>query len=92
MTPRPRGAAAPRPADVVAEGLRRDEDGWEDVRPGYGGIAWKPEYHKDAFRALWEHIHGEESWDDRQWVWIFSFEAMPPDRRCAAPPVAASPV
>lgn len=31
-----------------------------------------------AFRALWIHINGQESWDRNDWCWVISFKPVSP--------------
>ncbi|HCA5292478.1 TPA: hypothetical protein MW255_001046 [Acinetobacter baumannii] len=31
---------------------------------------------KDAFKSVWEHIEGPDSWHENPWVWVISFELI----------------
>ncbi|MBK0063937.1 MULTISPECIES: hypothetical protein [unclassified Acinetobacter] len=31
---------------------------------------------KDAFKNLWEHINGSDSWKENPWVWVISFKVL----------------
>ena len=74
--------------DVEAEGIgryRREPgqeggfpDGWQDLRPGYGGSVWVPSAYKDAFRVLWDSINAKRGfgWDENPWVWVVEFRRI----------------
>jgi hypothetical protein len=50
--------------DCVAEGAMHWCEDSDVLRP------------REAFRALWEHVHGADAWerDVLRWVWVYSFE------------------
>lgn len=52
--------------DAEAEGCDRAE--------GFAPKTWAT----DAFRAIWESIHGPGSWEINPWVWVIKFCAMHP--------------
>lgn len=61
-------------AEAVVEGIEVFADGAgytvprEDGRPG----AWR-RHPQDAFRDLWEGLHGPASWAANPWVWVVDF-------------------
>lgn len=66
-------------ADAEAEGLFR----WDEEGPGGASLSawgWQPRgvnvgfnSPAAAYRALWEHINGEESWAENPYVWCVEF-------------------
>jgi hypothetical protein len=59
--------------DAKAEGLKQ----WEhrnDLAYGYdGGAPHGYGSPRGAFHALWESIHGVDSWNENLWVWVLTF-------------------
>jgi len=64
-------------ADVIAEGIGYDADGycWSDESAPSRGqpLTINP---IDAYRWLWESINGAGSWDANPWVWVVSFRRI----------------
>lgn len=69
--------------DAIAEGIKpfkhkdtsyryRDND-----KHGYGSAT-------GAFRALWQLINGEKSWDKNPWSWVIEFEKIEDQGKAAA--------
>lgn len=58
-------------ADIIAEGVT------VPVAAEMTGIPWSdlPTLHH-AWRAGWEHINGNESWNADPWVWVVSFRRV----------------
>lgn len=60
--------------DSIAEGLREDEArGWftDDVPGNWASPV-------AAYRALWESINGQDSWDQDPFVWVIEFKRVTP--------------
>lgn len=71
--------------DAIAEGIHRVGQRWEAE-----GICTTPESAADAFRGLWNYIHGSvpwapnpSSWEANPWVWAVSFERAQDQRKVA---------
>lgn len=66
--------------DAVAEGIRRPEDisaQEADVYEGAEKILFNAlNQPGDAFRRLWESIHGEGSWQLNPWLWVYEFKRL----------------
>ncbi len=64
-------------ADVLAEGIRRTEDGeWLGPLAGVPGYPWG---RADlAYAALWNSINAERGfgWDVNPWVWVIEFKKV----------------
>lgn len=41
-----------------------------------GSSLWKFETPVDSFKSLWQSMHGAESWDRSDWVWVVEFERV----------------
>lgn len=69
---------APRERPILAEGL--SEEASPDV-PVYGvpGI-FSADFvdPRDAYRELWESIHGPDAWAANPFVWCLSFKRVQP--------------
>ena len=74
-------------ADAIAEGIERRTDcpGWNRFSLAGDSFAIKESgakgsvptsFPKLAYRSIWEHINGPESWDANPWVWAISFEVL----------------
>lgn len=65
--------------DAGAEGLNIFNE--DDANLYYSHLSddtWPDGWHLnsiDAFKALWESINGEGSWDANPWVWVLGFKA-----------------
>lgn len=58
--------------EAIAEGIKFDSDS------GYyfvGDIIMEQSA-VDAFKKLWIHINGEESWNSNPWVWVVEFKKI----------------
>lgn len=75
--------------DAKAEGLKAiTKDGKlvkfgipdSDGLPGTDDFGWPWDEWcvdpRDAFRTIWESIHGKNSWTQNPWVWVVSFECQ----------------
>lgn len=60
-------------AQAIAEGILRAGSGWL----GYEGGPWFASP-IGAFRSLWESIHGTDSWDANNYVWVIEFRRLQP--------------
>lgn len=58
-------------AQAIAEGILRAGSGWL----GYEGGPWFASP-IGAFRSLWESIHGTDSWDANDYVWVIEFRRL----------------
>lgn len=71
-------------ADARAEGIREvTKDGNVKKYCVYdkgdmSSVPWAemPRTAVDAYRALWETINGEGSWNENPWVWVISFKTV----------------
>ena len=62
--------------DAKAEGVWWDGDYWR------GGIhpikktlqCWNTA--REAFKALWNSIHGKDAWETNPWVWVYGFKRL----------------
>jgi hypothetical protein len=61
--------------DAIAEGL---ECAWDDGVCYYGPLNNGNCDPRFAYRALWEGIHGAESWAASPWVWVLEFKQVRP--------------
>ena len=62
-------------ADAIAEGIDVFADGAGfTVTPG-GAWHRNPE---DAYRALWDSLHGPCGWARNPWVWVLEFRRIAP--------------
>lgn len=59
-------------ADAQQEGLS-----WVPSTWGVPGLAnvWAATA-REAFKALWEHLHGHGSWERNDWVWVNTYEPV----------------
>lgn len=70
--------------EVTALNLQRldiitEADAWaEGVQPRSGSVTRHEHEGRDLYRALWESIHGPESWNPDLWVWRIEFKAITP--------------
>jgi hypothetical protein len=49
-------------------------DAWaEGVQSGSNSVTRHEHEGRDLYRALWESIHGSESWNPDLWVWRIEF-------------------
>lgn len=64
-------------SDAIAEGIRRYAGPLRWVRY-LDAMSGEPIHNTavDAYRALWESIHGAESWDANPFVWAVTFSRM----------------
>lgn len=76
-------------ADALAEGICQIANtcysGGEHIEYGYHADPFAPRGVQrstavEAFRNLWEGIHGEASWNASPWVWVLSYEPLEPAR------------
>jgi len=78
------------PVDAVAEGLREfpcegphrgpDATYWTAGEPTDGErFPLKRTTPVEAYKALWEHINGWDSWNANSWVWAVSFRVQEPE-------------
>lgn len=56
--------------DAIAEGVYRSGKRWE-----IEGIVATPFSAADAYKSLWNYIHGRDAWDQNPWVWVVCFTA-----------------
>lgn len=61
--------------DAAAEGIDYQPNGGELYRPWRGHERWW-ERPRPAFRDLWDHINGPESWGANPWVWVVEFKRV----------------
>jgi hypothetical protein len=54
-------------ADAIAEGVRYN--GNTIAETGFASSV-------DAYRALWESLHGKGAWESNPWVWIYTFRQV----------------
>lgn len=60
---------------AIAEGI--DEPDWHKSYGNSDGDFIEPEgVAVEAFRELWDEIHGPDSWSANPWVWVISFRMI----------------
>lgn len=62
-------------ADAVAEGLQLRLD-WLWQYRGADHLPWRSEFPRDAYRDLWNSLHGPDAWDQNPWVCALTFDAV----------------
>lgn len=56
-------------ADALAEGVTKVGKRWE-----VEGIVATPDGARDAYKSLWEYIHGPGSWNANPWLWVIEYK------------------
>lgn len=59
-------------ADAIAEGAPPSHPSIDCVSQEYGF----PDFSRSWFGQTWQHIYGEESWQDNPWVWVIEFKRV----------------
>ncbi|HUV01187.1 MAG TPA: hypothetical protein VMW32_09515 [Bacteroidales bacterium] len=71
--------------DAIAEGVKRDRDGWKSYEIIHIG-KYKGQKHPHScvpnrspitsYKELWESINGIDSWSSKPWVWVITFKKL----------------
>lgn len=59
-------------SDAIAEGGPPSHPSIDAVSRDYGF----PDFSRSWFAQTWQHIYGEESWQDSPWVWVIEFKRV----------------
>ncbi len=62
--------------DCIAEGCSKNHNGYYWGGPHQAGGLKQMATEKQAYRDLWESIHGPDSWSANPWVWAVSFKRV----------------
>lgn len=62
--------------DARAEGLQVKDAEWMPSYRGADDLPWRPEFPRDAYFDLWDHINGEGAAAANPWVWAVSFRVL----------------